>query len=519
LVNSFGNGQFRDDTALLPVEPAYNLTAAAWIDADGDGRPDILLANGFHGLRLYRNVLTKEDIARMAPPNLGDWHYIGPFRNPGGSGFDTVYPPEQEIDLKKEYEGRSKQRAVWKKGDFRDGQVNNLALFRPEYNVQCLCYLYREIDSPAAAELPVSLGSDDTLTVWLNGEKIHAENVQRAAAPDQAKLTLRLKKGKNRLLLKICQGDGEWGFYFQAGTATFRPTINFEDVSAKVGLGPDGIGSQVKGDSLSVVDVNGDGRPDFLYGAGRGLLVLNTPSGFVAKPDSGIDYTPGGVGPVFGDFDNDGRPDLFVPQATGCKLFRNNGDGTFTDVTAQAGDLGRPIGQAVCAAWGDLGNTGRQDLVVGCLHGVNRYFRNNGDGTFTDATVEAGLNQKVFNTRGIALVDLNNDGALDLVLNNEGQESVLLLGNPTRTSGRAAVTVQVGGPGALGSTVRVLDGTGKALAADQISGADGRGGQRPQSVRFALPPGSYKIEARDATGKVREKALVVGSAAQRTVIE
>src|SRR6516225_2495993 len=50
-----GGGNFRDDSHLLPREEGYNLTAAAWIDQDGDGRPDILLGNGFHGLRLYRN--------------------------------------------------------------------------------------------------------------------------------------------------------------------------------------------------------------------------------------------------------------------------------------------------------------------------------------------------------------------------------------------------------------------------------------------------------------------------------
>jgi hypothetical protein len=116
-------------------------------------------------------------------------------------------------------------------------------------------------------------------------------------------------------------------------------------------------------------------------------------------------------------------------------------------------------------------------------------------------------------------VDLNNDGALDLVLNNEGSESVLLLGNPNHAAGRVAVTVQVGGPGALGSQIRVLDGTGKAVAADQITGADGRGGQRASLARFALPPGQYKLEARDSTGRVREKALVVGNAPQRMVIE
>src|SRR5581483_1738866 len=58
-------------------------------------------------------------------------------------------------------------------------------------------------------------------------------------------------------------------------------TAWFEDVSTQVGLGPDGIGGTLKGDTLTVCDVNGDGRPDFLYGAGTGLLALNTPEGFV----------------------------------------------------------------------------------------------------------------------------------------------------------------------------------------------------------------------------------------------
>jgi hypothetical protein len=60
----------------------------------------------------------------------------------------------------------------------------------------------------------VSLGSDDTLTVWLNGAKVVSENVSRGAA-DQNKALLRLKAGKNDLLLKICQGDGDWAFYFK----------------------------------------------------------------------------------------------------------------------------------------------------------------------------------------------------------------------------------------------------------------------------------------------------------------
>src|SRR5260370_40555775 len=115
--------------------------------------------------------------------------------------------------------------------------------------------------------------------------------------------------------MKICQGDGEWAFYFSAKVA--EPQVVswlFEDVSSQVGLGPEGIGSDVKGDTLTVADVDNDGRPDFLYGAGTGMLVMNTPQGFVLSKDSGIAFRPGKVGPVFGDFNNDGRLDLCAPQ-------------------------------------------------------------------------------------------------------------------------------------------------------------------------------------------------------------
>ena len=429
-------GTLKDTTGILPQQPYYNLTAAAWIDADGDSWPDILLADGFRGLRLYRN--RGEGAAHAAKSGLGSWYVAGPFDNPGGKGFDTVYPPEQGVDLAKQYVGRGNAKVVWKEGKFTDGQVNNLALFGPEHNENAVAYLYRELNLGGECELPVSMGSDDTLTVWLNGEKLVAQNTPRSCAPDQAVLKLKLKPGKNVLLLKVCQTSGQFAFYFAAKEPAAAVAQGFDDVSDQVGLGERGVAGGLKGDHLATADVDGDGRYDFLYSAGTGVLVRNTPKGFVAAKDSGISYRCGRVAPAFGDFNGDGRPDLFVPQQGRCLLLRNDGKGRFTDVTAGSGALAEAVGRATCAVWTDFGNRGRLDLVVGCLKGPNRYFRGNGDGTFADATEEIGLYQRIFNTCGLSAIDMNKDGVLDLVLNNEGQESAVLLGNPARISSGAS---------------------------------------------------------------------------------
>jgi hypothetical protein len=147
------------------------------------------------------------------PTLEGHWHYIGPFDNEGGAGFDAVFPPEKEIDLKKTYHTLDGD-AGWKEfKDFKVGSMNDLKVFK--HNDNACIYLYHEIEAAEAVELPIALGSDDGLKVWLNGVKLVEDNVIRAAAPDQDHATLKLKAGKNQLLVKVTQAAGEWAFYLR----------------------------------------------------------------------------------------------------------------------------------------------------------------------------------------------------------------------------------------------------------------------------------------------------------------
>ncbi len=154
--------------------------------------------------------------ANGLPTLQGRWHYIGPFDSPVEhgrfKGFRTAFPPEKEIDLAQTYPGKNGQAAGWKEFlNFAPGQVMDLRLFT-ENDAACV-YLYHELEVAEPVSLPLSLGSDDTLTLWLNGERLLAREQMRGAAPDQDHVTLDLKPGKNRLLLKVCNANGAWAVY------------------------------------------------------------------------------------------------------------------------------------------------------------------------------------------------------------------------------------------------------------------------------------------------------------------
>ena len=186
-------------------------------------------------------------------------------------------------------------------------------------------------------------------------------------------------------------------------------------------------------------DYDNDGDLDiFAVGNYDGLaLYRNNGNGTFddVTQQSGVDDPNGGWAALFADYDNDGDLDIYVTKdgwnGNGRNtLYRNNGDGRFDDVTEQAG-----VGDtrsSFCAAFGDYDNDGFLDIYI--ANGIvgdgspNALYRNNGDGTFKDVSAQAGVNHKG-KAIGTAFGDYDNDGDLDIYVVNSGQEDVLYRNN------------------------------------------------------------------------------------------
>ncbi len=184
---------------------------------------------------------------------------------------------------------------------------------------------------------------------------------------------------------------------------------------------------------------------------------------------AGLDVEVFGMGVAVGDYDNDGFDDLFVTAMGQSHLFHNNGNGTFTDVTQKAG-LAGPREFSTSAAWVDYDKDGRLDLVVAnyvqwslegdlycTLDGKSksyctpesykgtavRLWHNKGDGTFEDVTGKAGLGEPTSKTLGIAILDYDNDGWPDLLFSNDTQPNKLYHNNGNGTFTEKAVVAGI----------------------------------------------------------------------------
>jgi hypothetical protein len=219
---------------------------------------------------------------------------------------------------------------------------------------------------------------------------------------------------------------------------------------------------ETMGSGAAFLDYDGDGALDlFLVNSkpwdpsgGKSLSALYRNQGDGTFQDvtrkAGLAFEAFGIGAASADYDNDGWSDLYVTGLAGNRLFRNRGDGTFEDVTEKAGAGGTQFG--ISAVFFDYDEDGFLDLFVAnyvqwsiendifcTLDGETKsyctpesyrglspiLYRNRGDGTFEDATAKAGLADPASKALGVALIDFDEDGWLDLVVANDTQPNKL----------------------------------------------------------------------------------------------
>lgn len=189
-------------------------------------------------------------------------------------------------------------------------------------------------------------------------------------------------------------------------------------------------------------DINNDGWPDLLLSAdfGTSQIYINNRNGTFTRTTNAVITDENGMGSAVGDYDNDGDLDWFVSSiydpshggtwgTTGNRLYRNRGDGTFDDVTDQAGVRQGFWGWG--SSFSDFNNDGNLDIFhVNGFPGSPftddpaRLFVSNGNGTFTQRAEELGI-ADTGEGRGIAVFDFDHDGDLDVFITNAGQPTRL----------------------------------------------------------------------------------------------
>lgn len=157
-------------------------------------------------------------------------------------------------------------------------------------------------------------------------------------------------------------------------------------------------------------------------------FVFSQPAYFVnSSVSSGINNTGKNYGVAIGDYNNDGLEDIYVSRHNAPNLlYRSNGNGVFTDVAASAG-IAFP-GTTTTSVWGDIDNDGDLDLYLGNRDEPNVLYRNEGNGTFTDISASAGVNSS-FPTRSVLMGDLDKNGWLDIYVANINMTNYLFFNN------------------------------------------------------------------------------------------
>ncbi len=230
------------------------------------------------------------------------------------------------------------------------------------------------------------------------------------------------------------------------GTPTLYQNIGsseFVDVSEIANISGEGYAS-----SITWTDFNLDGNIDIFQSGKVYYLYRNECNGSFLDItfDSGIRSSSANISSLWFDYNNDRLPDVFLSNKNYNNLFRNNGDGSFENVTKDAKLAGDKTWKTVGACSGDYDNDGYLDLYVVNISSERKsLYRNNGDGSFTDVTVQSGT-EDVGDGRTCSFVDYNSDGYLDIFTTNHIRPSKLYRNNGDGTFTNVADTLGVDFP-------------------------------------------------------------------------
>jgi hypothetical protein len=195
-----------------------------------------------------------------------------------------------------------------------------------------------------------------------------------------------------------------------------------------------------------------------------------------------------GVAAVFGDYDNDGKADVFLLRGGGNRLLHRDAGGTFTDVTAAAG-IGPSTGPSRSAAFVDVDHDGDLDILVGGWGAPNQLLRNNGNGTFTETAAAAGVRGGAAHAIAIVPTDFDNRRDIDLLIADQDGPPALF--RNMRDGSFMDAAAQVGLQAVGGSTAVAAGDVNKDGYTDFFFGRAGKPGV------FALSDGRGGFVAQD----------------------
>lgn len=202
-----GFGRFESRSAVFAADEPFGFEGGTEI------RVRLHFESQFAKHSFGRMRVTTTTDGAFLQPTYGTWHSLGRIaENDGQRGYRTDYGPEANLDLGASY-GEPAQTFV-AQPSYEDGKVQLLQ------GGGGVWYVAREIWSPDAREVEVSLGSDDAIKLWVNDELFFEKNVARGVAADQDRASFRLRAGLNRLLIKVVDFGGGCGFYFRVLSST-----------------------------------------------------------------------------------------------------------------------------------------------------------------------------------------------------------------------------------------------------------------------------------------------------------